>query len=72
MKTIKMKSIKESEVGSRSIIQAAPTLESMVKGEGDTNYTCFNCGKVILETVDKGQVTEIVFKCPVCGELNIP
>lgn len=67
-----MKSIKESEVGNRAILKPAPNLDSIVKDEGDTNYACFNCGKIILETVVKGQITETVFKCPVCGELNIP
>lgn len=71
MKTIKMKLIKQSEIGNRPVLQPAPYLDALVKGEGDTDYVCNNCGKVLFEAIIEGQIIEIVVKCPVCGEFNL-
>jgi DNA-directed RNA polymerase subunit RPC12/RpoP len=71
MKTIKMKVIKESEVRNMPILQPAPDLDVLVKGEGEYNYVCGNCGKTLFEAINKGQITKIVVKCPECGEFNL-
>jgi DNA-directed RNA polymerase subunit RPC12/RpoP len=71
MKTIKMKLIKQSETMDLPVFQPAPDLDALIKGEGDTNYVCGNCEKVLFEAINKGQVTKIVVKCPVCGEFNL-
>lgn len=71
MRQIKMKIIKQTEVGNRPILRPGPELDALVKGEGNIDYICGNCGKVLYEKINKGQVTEIVVKCPVCGELNL-
>jgi predicted RNA-binding Zn-ribbon protein involved in translation (DUF1610 family) len=72
MKTIKMKLIKQSDTGNMPVLQPAIDLDAVIKGEGDTNYVCGNCGKVLIEAVNKGQTKSIVIKCPVCGEYNLP
>jgi DNA-directed RNA polymerase subunit RPC12/RpoP len=71
MKSIKMKIIKQSEIGNRAVLQPASDLDALIKGEGDTNYVCGKCGKILFESINKGQVKDIVAKCPVCGEFNL-
>ena len=71
MKTIKLKIIKQSKIENRTVLQPSPELDALIKGEGDTNYICGNCGKIIFEAINKGQITGIVVKCPVCGEFNL-
>jgi predicted RNA-binding Zn-ribbon protein involved in translation (DUF1610 family) len=72
MKCIKMKIIKQTELSNKTVLQPTTELDAVIKGEGDTNYACANCGKVLIEAVNKGQVKNIVIKCPVCGEYNLP
>lgn len=66
-----MKIIKQSDIGDMPVLQPAPDLDALIKGEGDTNYICGNCGKILYEKINKGQVTGMVVKCPVCGEFNL-
>ena len=72
MKTEKMHVIIKSLAANFAVIKAASDVETPVLGEGDTNYICGNCGKVILENIVKGQIKNIVFECPTCGEYNMP
>jgi predicted RNA-binding Zn-ribbon protein involved in translation (DUF1610 family) len=37
-----------------------------LRGEGDVDYLCGNCGAVIVEAVDRGQLQQLAFKCPSC------
>jgi predicted RNA-binding Zn-ribbon protein involved in translation (DUF1610 family) len=72
MKTEKMCVIIKSLAANMAVIKAAPNVETPVLGEGDTNYICGNCGNIILKNVIKGQIKNIVFECPTCGEYNMP
>jgi predicted RNA-binding Zn-ribbon protein involved in translation (DUF1610 family) len=44
---------------------------AFIKGEGSNNYLCGACQNVLCEKVNRGQVVNIVFKCPNCGNFNI-
>jgi len=37
-------------------------------GEGDTNLTCGKCGTILAKNIVNGQLRDIVFECPTCGE----
>jgi DNA-directed RNA polymerase subunit RPC12/RpoP len=68
MPDIKLKVIPEPAKGTRAIIRRdkAPLMRS----EGPVNYVCGKCGTVLLESIQKGQVTGIVLRCPQCGSFN--
>ena len=38
-----------------------------VRGQGDTDYTCSRCGKILLRRVRDKEIQNLVFKCPLCG-----
>lgn len=42
-----------------------------IKGQGQDNYLCGACGNVLCENVHRGQVINIVFVCPKCGNYNV-
>ena len=48
--------------------EALPAL----RGEGDVDYLCGNCGAVIVEAVDHGQLQQLAFKCPTCVRFSEP
>ncbi len=54
--------------GTRTVI--APATMPAIKGKGDTNYLCGNCNTKIVEKVNKGQTSDIVILCSVCGNYN--
>ena len=41
------------------------------KGQGNDNYLCGVCKNVICENMDRGQIINLVFKCPNCDNYNI-
>jgi hypothetical protein len=44
---------------------------AFIKGDGDDNYLCGACKNVLCEHVSRGQISNIVFRCPNCGNFNI-
>ena len=38
-----------------------------LRGQGDTDYTCASCGKILLRRVLDKEIRNMVFKCPLCG-----
>lgn len=64
---IKMEIITEPEKGTATILQG---VQVIIKGDGDTNYICGCCKKIICEKVKRGQIANLVFKCANCGSFN--
>lgn len=73
MTDFKMKVIPQSDIGERPILKTSLTNEDFVfvVGEGDTNYLCGSCGRVICKNVIRSQIKEIVFICPSCNSHNL-
>ena len=44
---------------------------SIIKGQGADNYLCGTCENIICENVDRGQIINLVFKCPDCSSYNV-
>jgi len=45
-----------------------PTVaRAAIRGQGDTDYTCAACGKILLRKVLGKEIQNLVFKCPLCG-----
>lgn len=43
---------------------------AIMKGVGDVDYLCGACRNVIVESVGRGTIANIVFSCPNCGVFN--
>ena len=54
---------------SRPVI-AAPPDEPLIRGDGDTDYVCAGCDRVIAESIVRGQIKNLVFECASCGTSN--
>ncbi len=42
----------------------------IMSGEASDNYLCGACENTICKNVSRGQIINLVFKCPNCGEYN--
>ena len=66
-----MQVIPEPKAGTASVLVFAKTGKyAMMRGIGDTNYLCGTCENVICESMERGQIIGLVFKCPNCGSFN--
>jgi predicted RNA-binding Zn-ribbon protein involved in translation (DUF1610 family) len=70
MQTTKMLVLKsEPKKGTRTVL--VPKHDGpVIEGTGDTSYVCGNCGYVLLDSIDRGQVQNMVIKCKSCGAFN--
>jgi hypothetical protein len=68
MPEIKLKTIPQPDEGTRAVLQSnkAP----MIRGAGEYNYLCGNCGALLVEGIEQGQIQNIVIICPRCGRYN--
>ncbi len=69
MPQIKMIQASPRVVKTRPVI-AAPPDEPLVRGQGDTDYICAGCDRVIAENIALGQIKNLVFECASCGTAN--
>ncbi len=51
-------------------IIAAPPDEPLVRGNGETDYVCAGCERVIAENIMLGGIQDLVFECSSCGTSN--
>ena len=42
----------------------------VIKGNGDLNLLCGNCGTVLVEGINDGQIRDILIHCPICRHFN--
>jgi hypothetical protein len=72
MAQIQMEVIPEPKPGEASVLvldKSGPYV--IIRGVGDVDYLCGACRNVICEHVARGQVINMVFKCPNCGSFNL-
>ncbi|MCJ7631737.1 hypothetical protein MUP77_04980, partial [Candidatus Bathyarchaeota archaeon] len=68
---IKLKTIPEPVNNTRVVFDASVgTILPVIKGNGDVNLLCGNCGSVLAEGINQGQIRNIVVHCPVCRFFN--
>jgi len=67
-----LKVIAPPEPGTRSVMEQTPGVAPFpfIIGSGVLNLLCGNCGTVLAEKIEEGQVSNIVFRCPVCSRYN--
>ena len=68
MPDIKLQVIPQPDEGTKAVLQSnkAP----MIRGSGEYNYQCGNCGASLIEGIDQGQIQNMVILCPRCGRYN--
>lgn len=68
MSIIEMRAIPKPKEGTRTIFTTKNNKDDFVfiVGNGNNDYVCSICKKVICKNVDSGQVSNIVFQCPKC------
>lgn len=72
MTKLQMEVIAEPKPGTASVlILDKAGSYALIRGVGDTEYLCGACQNVICENVERGQVVNLVFKCPNCGSFNL-
>jgi predicted RNA-binding Zn-ribbon protein involved in translation (DUF1610 family) len=71
MKKIQMEVIPEPEPGTASVLVLDKKGSyAIIRGVGDIDYVCGVCRNVICERVERGQIMNMVFRCPQCGSFN--
>ena len=65
---IKLNIVAKPPEGSRTVIECK--VSPAFRGEGDTDYICGDCGTLIAEKMRRGQIKNIVVRCPKCGQYN--
>lgn len=71
MKNYQMQVIPEPKPGTASVLITDKTGSFVfMRGSGSSNFVCGACQSVLVEGVERGQIIEIVFRCPNCGSYN--
>jgi DNA-directed RNA polymerase subunit RPC12/RpoP len=65
MKKVKMERVQHPDSTMSIVLPTAA--RAALRGQGDTDYTCANCGKILLRRVLDKEIRNLVFKCPLCG-----
>jgi len=42
----------------------------VIKGYGNLNLLCGNCGAILVEGINEGQIRNMVIHCPICRYYN--
>ncbi len=67
---IRMAVIPEPESGTRAVIVYTGEGTVVMRGDGNVDLDCGNCGKTIVLGVRVVQIRNLVFKCNACGAFN--
>ena len=66
-----MEIIPEPPAGTASVLVFGKKgKHAFIKGTGEDNYLCGTCRNVLCEKITRGQVQNLVFKCPNCDSYN--
>jgi len=67
-----MEIIPEPPAGTASVLVFGKKgKHTFIKGTGEDNYLCGTCRNVLCENITRGQVQNLVFKCPNCDSFNL-
>jgi len=68
---IKLRAVSKVATNTSTILdpKSAEALPIM-KGKGDINLLCGNCGAILVQGILRGQIRHIVIHCPICDSYN--
>lgn len=68
---VRLRVIPEPKPQTRAILEPkVGEVLPVIKGNGNLNLLCGNCGAILIEGIDKGQIRNIVIHCPICRFYN--
>ena len=71
MTDIKLKIIPKPDDGRRSIIMPPSENEpTIIKGPGNIDLICGNCGAILAKEVEENQIKNVVLYCNQCNNYN--
>lgn len=71
MKKIQMEVIAEPKPGTASVfITDQPSGFVYMHGQGSVDFVCGACEGIICEGMERGQLVQLVFRCPNCKSYN--
>lgn len=65
---IPLKTIPEPKPNTRTVFIAK--VSPIIKGVGDIDLVCGECGEILVEGIGHGQIKNIVIRCPKCNTYN--
>lgn len=65
---VKLKIIPKPEPNTRTVF--VTTVLPVIKGVGNVDLICGNCKAVLIDGINKGQISNIVIQCPICKFYN--
>jgi hypothetical protein len=68
---VRLRVISEPKPQTRAILEPkVGEVLPVIKGNGNLNLLCGNCGAILIEGINKGQIRNIVIHCPICRFYN--
>jgi len=65
-----LKVIPEPKLQTRTVLEPKPGVIPVIKGAGNIDLLCGNCGETLVEGLREGQIRDIVIHCPKCRAYN--
>ncbi|UCH02852.1 MAG: hypothetical protein JSV20_03440, partial [Candidatus Bathyarchaeota archaeon] len=63
-----LKIIPKSKPKTRTVYVSA--VLPVIKGKGDMDYLCGKCNEILVESINEGEVRNIIIRCPICRFYN--
>ncbi len=68
-----LKIVPEPKEGNRAVLAANESAHPgflFIRGVGDFNLTCGNCGATLCKSIEEGQMKHVILQCPHCKLYN--
>lgn len=62
--------IPEEETKNKAVLVREDKETPFIEGKSDDNYLCGVCNNLLCKNISRGQIINLVFKCPNCGAFN--
>jgi len=68
---VRLRVISKPKIQTRAVLEPkVGEILPVIKGHGNLNFLCGNCGAVLVEGINEGQIRNIVIHCPICRYYN--
>jgi len=68
---VRLRVIPEPKTQTRAVLEPkVGEILPIIKGYGNLNLLCGNCGAVLVEGINEGQIRNMVIHCPICRYYN--
>jgi hypothetical protein len=68
---IRLRKIQKPALDTRVILEPKwKEVLPVIRGNGDLNLLCGNCGAILAQGIFGGRIRDIVIHCPVCDSYN--